>query len=114
MTTIRLPWPPKGLQPHAKGHWAPKAKATAQYREWARLAALEAKVKPDPQAILVFTYHPPNQARRDVQNTHIQMKAVIDGIAAAMKVDDRLFRCRFPETFGEVVRGGLVLVEVLP
>lgn len=112
MTTITLPWPPAGLQPHAKGHWRPKAKATKAYRATTFWLAKEALVTANPQAILTFTYCPPDRRRRDAQNLPGMLKAAVDGIADAMGCDDHQFRCRFPEAFGDPVKGGSVIVEI--
>ena len=110
--TITLPWPSKALHAHAKGHWRPKAAATKAYRRVAWLLALEARVTPDPAAVLAFTYHPPDLRRRDCQNMPQAMKAVVDGIADAMNCDDNKFRVRYPEAFGDPVKGGRIVVEV--
>jgi crossover junction endodeoxyribonuclease RusA len=112
MTRIVLPWPPAALQPHAKGSVWPKIKATKAYRQAAFWIAREAGVRPDPTAVLTVTYHPPDRARRDCQNMHGRTKALIDGIADAMGCDDNGFRVRFPDSFGAVVKGGAIIVEV--
>lgn len=112
IVTLTLPWPHKDLTPHAKGNWRPKAKATKAYRELAFWLSKEAGVKADLQAILTFTYHPPNLARRDVQNMHGRLKAAIDGIADAMGCDDNRFRPRFPDHFAAPVKGGAIIVQI--
>jgi crossover junction endodeoxyribonuclease RusA len=111
-TTIRLPWPPGGLQPHAKGSWRPKAKATKAYREAAFWLAKEARVERDPNAVLTFTYLPPDRRRRDAQNLPGMLKPAVDGIAQAMGCDDNGFRCRFPDRFDEPTKGGAVVVQI--
>lgn len=112
MSTITLPWPPKALTPHAKGHWRPKAAATKTYRATACVLTKAARLDCNPNARLVFRFHPPNRARRDLHNLPIQMKAAIDGIADAMGCDDHGFRCAWPETFDEPIKGGAVIVTV--
>lgn len=109
---ITLPWPSSKLNGHAKGYWRPKAESTKLYRRDVWALALEAKVKRCPTARLVFTYHPPNLAKRDCQNMPGMLKAAVDGIADAMGCDDHLFRCAWPETFAAPVKGGAVLVDV--
>jgi crossover junction endodeoxyribonuclease RusA len=109
---VVLPWPPKGLQPHAKGHWRPKAKATKAYRAEARKRAEAVGVARDPGAVLTITCHPPDRRRRDCQNMPSQLKAAIDGIADAMGCDDKGFRVRFPEAFAEPVADGSVVIVV--
>ncbi|AHD00465.1 hypothetical protein [Leisingera methylohalidivorans] len=109
---IKFPWPPKGLQPHAKGHWRPKAAATKAYRLTSAWHAQLARLQPDPGVVLDFTFCPPNRLRRDLQNMPGQMKPLIDGIADAMGVDDHGFRCLWPVEFGPVEKGGAVYVEI--
>jgi crossover junction endodeoxyribonuclease RusA len=111
MTRISFPWPPAALTPHAKGSPWPKINATKKYRYEAKVLATLANVPSSPTARLVFTYHPPRRGS-DVQNVHGRLKALIDGIADAMGVDDKNFRCAFPEVFAEPVKGGAVIVEV--
>lgn len=110
-TRISFPWPPAALTPHAKGSPWPKINATKAYRYQAKILATIAKVPACPTARLVFTYHPPRRGS-DCQNVHGRLKALIDGIADAMGVDDKAFRCAFPETFADPVKGGAVVVEV--
>jgi crossover junction endodeoxyribonuclease RusA len=113
---IRLSWPPGVLNGHAKGHWRPKAKATKAYRREAFFAALAQSVKKieTERPYLKFTYHPPDRRRRDVSNTHIAMKPAIDGICNdAMGIDDSFALIRYPLEYGEVVKGGCVMVEVM-
>lgn len=113
---IRLSWPHKDLQPHAKGHWAPKARATKAARDEAFWAAREAAVATDPMAILQFTFHPPSGpgGRPDVTNMPHRCKAAIDGIAEAMGCDDRDFQPIWPANLSEPVKGGCVLVHIKP
>lgn len=110
--TIRLPWPPGGLHPHAKGHWHRKAGATKRYRADAHWLARAAGVSRDPEAVLTFTYQPPDHRRRDAQNMPGMLKAAVDGIADAMGCDDNRFRCRFPDRFDDPVPGGAILVQI--
>lgn len=111
-TTLMIPWPHIDLTPHAKGGWRKKTRATKRQRTDTFWLAKEAKVPRIPDAILTFAYHPPNLARRDVQNMHGRLKGAIDGIADAMGCDDHLFRCRFPDHFAEVRTGGAIIITV--
>lgn len=113
--TIRLSWPSPKLHSHVKGHWRGKAAATAAYRNEAAWTAKAARVPRDPNARLIFAFAPPDRRRRDLHNLFgPASKAIIDGIADAMGCDDNKFRCRFPETFDERVKGGAVHVTVEP
>lgn len=111
--TIRMPWPPRALSSNgAHGHWAKRAAATKRYRADAHWLAAAAGVGSDPEAVLTFKYLPPDHRRRDLHNMPAMLKACVDGIADAMKVDDNRFRCRFPDAFGDPVPGGAILVQI--
>lgn len=112
LVSMQLPWPPAALQPHAKGHWHAKARATKAYRRSVAWLAKAANVPRDPAAIVSFAYCPPDLRRRDAQNMPSMLKAAVDGIADAMGCDDNKFRVRFPEAFAEPVKGGAVLVTI--
>lgn len=111
---LRLSWPPKPLWQNARTHWSARAKAVRAYRQEACAVALQQSIKrlntTTPR--LVFTFHPPDKRRRDLQNMPSTQKAAIDGIADAMGCDDHGFRCVWPETFSKPVKGGCVLIEV--
>ena len=111
---IRISWPDPKLQSNARGHWKPKADAVKAYRAEAFYMAKQAGVDAIPSAHLEFTFYQPNQRRRDLHNLPSAMKAVIDGIADAMGVDDNKFKCRWPEEFAGVVHGGAVVVRIRP
>ena len=107
--TIRLSWPNKILSSNSRTHWAPIADAKRAYRNEAWAVMLDANVKGN---TLEFTYHPPDKRKRDAQNVPHMLKSAIDGIADGMRVDDNSFRCIFPSTFAEPVKGGCVVVEI--
>jgi crossover junction endodeoxyribonuclease RusA len=65
-----------------------------------------------PDAEVMFTFYPPDNRRRDIQNMPGMMKAYIDGIADAMGCDDHGFRPHFPSQFGATTPGGMVKVIV--
>jgi len=67
-----------------------------------------------PNAILEFSFHPPDNRRRDVQNMPATVKGAIDGIADAMGCDDSGFRPVFPTEFGANAKGGCVLIHIKP
>lgn len=110
--TITLPWPPRALNGHAKGHWRPKATATKKYRAVAHQWGRVKRVPKLPGAVLQFEFHPPDRRRRDIQNMPAMMKPAIDGVADAMGCDDNGFRPRFPDQFEEPVKGGKVVVTI--
>lgn len=109
MTRITLPWPHRNLSSNARVHWRRRADAVKGYRQDAHTLAKVARASGD---TLDFTFHPPNNIRRDAHNMPHMMKAAIDGIADAMGRDDSEFRCIFPSKFSEVVKGGAVVVTI--
>ena len=112
MTRVVVSWPARALQPHAKGHWRAKARATKAYRQEAAWAARATKVQPDPRAVIHVEFYPPDNRRRDLHNMPSMVKAAIDGVADAMGCDDNRFRVRWPDEFGPVVQGGCVVMTV--
>lgn len=110
-----LPWPDKVLSSNARVHWAVKARATKAAREYAWAVTLNATgaiKKSWPGARLALTFNPPDKRRRDEQNCIISAKALIDGIADALGIDDSKFRISY--AMGEPVKGGAVRVEIRP
>jgi hypothetical protein len=90
---IRLDWPPSSLSGHAKGHWRGKSSVTGKHREWARAATLAANVPPiaaTGDIRLGITFFPPDR-RGDRTNYPNRIKPALDGIADALKVNDRRF-----------------------
>ena len=105
---IVLPFPSSILSGHAKGNgqWA-KIKATKDHRELARLATLEAEPSVPEQGDICITVRivPPND-RGDRVNYPNRLKPYWDGIADAMKVNDKRFNPFF--IFAEIERPGRV------
>jgi hypothetical protein len=113
--SIILPWPPKELSPNyrSRSHW-PKTRATKKARGWARLATLENKpeIPAEGDIRLVATCHPPTAHARDGDNLNASLKAYLDGIADALKVNDSRFKLQEP-IFAEPVPKGKVIVSVV-
>lgn len=113
--TVTLPWPTPKLSPNARVHWAPLAKAKAEYRlacfSLCREAGLNAGMFGDSDEImLTLEFVPPNRARRDADNCLASMKAGIDGISDALQLDDSRFVFR-PKLVKDRI-GGYVFVTV--
>ncbi len=106
---FELPFPPASLSGHNKGHWHSKSGIVAKHREWARLATLAARpVVPATGDIRIsFTFYSPDR-RGDRCNFPNRLKPAIDGIAQALKVNDKRFLPAYH--FGEPVLGGKVVV----
>jgi crossover junction endodeoxyribonuclease RusA len=110
---IRLVWPPSALSGHAKGHWHDRDKAALvkKHRAWAHVATLEARpvVPASGDIALRITFVPPDR-RSDRTNMPNRMKAAIDGIADALRINDRRFDPSY--VFLPPCKPGWVLVEV--
>ena len=111
---IRLSWPDKDLWQNRRPHWRDARRAARAARKEAWAVAKGQSITTIPNATLKFSFHPPNKIRRDIQNVPATMKAAIDGIADAMGCDDNGFRPEFPSEFSDVVKGGCVLIHVIP
>ena len=112
---IELPFPPASLSGHNTGHWRSKSGIVAKHREWARLATL-ASAPPCFHSIermgdirLSITFYPPNR-RGDRTNYPNRMKAYFDGIADALKVNDRRFVPSYH--FAEPVKNARVTILI--
>jgi crossover junction endodeoxyribonuclease RusA len=113
--TVELPWPPEALSPNARGHWSVKHRATKNYRKDCAILALIAKLKAPPGDD-VFTiqveFTPPGRYAYDRDNLLARFKAGADGLADAMKVDDRRFNLVPCYRFDEPVPAGRVVVSI--
>lgn len=115
MTQIILPWPAKELSPNgSQGNYHGKAKARAKQKETAYWAAKlkKAPAFPEGNIPITLTFCPPNNIRRDLDNLLAMSKGLVDGLCEAWRIDDTRLR---PITidFGDVRRGGAVIVEVV-
>jgi crossover junction endodeoxyribonuclease RusA len=108
---IELPFPPATLSGHNTGHWRAKSAIVKQHRYWARLATLAACVPvPDDGDIrLSVTFYPPDK-RGDRVNFVNRCKPYFDGIADALKVNDRRFLPSFH--YAEPVKNARVVFVI--
>ena len=87
---IILPWPPTGLSPNARLHWAKLARLKKQYRAvcagQARIHGARA-IKADALHITV-EFVPPTRRAFDLDNALARMKSGFDGLADVLGVDD--------------------------
>lgn len=108
-----LPWPPAGLSPNARLHWAALSKLKKQYREACRLQVLAQGAQPMQGCLRVqLEFVPPNRRKRDWDNLVASMKSGLDGLADALQVDDSQFVLSFHVVPDQVA--GLVRVSVEP
>lgn len=90
---IVLPFPPSSLSGHQGGHWRDKAAIVRKHRDWARVAALAAKLAVtdgEGDIRVAVAFFPPDR-RGDRCNYPNRMKPYFDGLADALKVNDRRF-----------------------
>jgi hypothetical protein len=110
-TLIVLPFPPASLSGHAKGQWWDKSGPTAKHRQWACLATIAASPPaPCDGDVRLHVHFVPPDRRGDRVNFWNRMKPAIDGIAAAMKINDARFLPSM--SFGAPEKPGRVEVTV--
>ena len=112
MISFPVSWPHKALSPNSRVHWVVKARATAGDRFAAKVNARVAgahKLKLDRPAVKL-TFRPPDRRRRDQDNLIASCKAILDGIAEALGIDDSRFVLTFE--VGEPARGGRIDVTI--
>lgn len=112
---IELPWPDKHLNPNNRAHWRVKAQHKRAQRELAYWITITTGVmrqpRPGPGALeLALTFYPPDCRPRDLDNCLASCKSLVDGIADALGVNDRMFSYRLKR--GDTRKRGAVLVEI--
>lgn len=116
MISISISWPAPALWQNRRVHWSKRAASASLYRAEARVTTQCQLgfdyVRTSDSPRLTFRFHPPDKRRRDLQNMPATAKSAIDGIADALGCDDQHFRCVWPETWGEVIKGGKVQIEI--
>ena len=96
MLKFDLPWPDSSLGPNRmKGtHWAAAHKAKTSARETAFTLTKIAKkgyTAPAGELSLKLVFVQPNKTRMDLDNLLASMKSGLDGVAAALRIDDVVF-----------------------
>lgn len=112
MSTITFGWPSKDLSPNSRGHWSKKARAAKAYRADCFYLTKEAGIVApvDGPIRLIVEFVPPDRRPRDLDNMLSSCKALFDGMAEALKVNDKRFTMTI--SVSEQV-GGMVKVQVL-
>lgn len=108
---ITFGWPSKHLSPNARVHWAVRSKKAKEYRAACYVNALAAKplIDWDGDIHLWIDYYPPDRRARDQDNMISSSKALFDGLADALKVNDKRFRLH-PYVRKEV--GGMIKITI--
>jgi crossover junction endodeoxyribonuclease RusA len=111
---LTLPWPDKRLSPNARVHFRELARVKKSAREesaWETVMQLSPTTRgaialESERIPMVVTFFPPDRRQRDDDNAIAAFKSLRDGIADALKVDDRRFRPEYhfadPEAPGRV------------
>jgi crossover junction endodeoxyribonuclease RusA len=116
---VRLAWPAHELSPNARVHHMTHARAKKAAKRQAHFAAWEAHwhlqrdlVAGDAPLQVHLRFVPPYHRARDEDNAVASMKAALDGLAAALCIDDRRFRITHELARDQV--GGFVEVSISP
>jgi hypothetical protein len=108
---IELPFPSASLSGHNDGNRWAKAPIVSKHREWA-LRATQAVMPAIPETgdiRVSTTFYPPDN-RGDRINFPNRMKPYFDGIADALKVNDKRFLPAFH--FAEPCKNGRVVIVI--
>lgn len=99
MIPLRLPFPPRSLFPNRKNgkHWSSTANAKAVSRNDGMMLAKSWRqttgFKPSPDARYgVYIAFEVARDNKDVDNMHAACKALLDGVAIGLGVNDKQFR----------------------
>lgn len=108
---LTLPWPPTGLSPNARLHWAKLAKLKKSYRTACAYQAISQgakRIKAD-RLHLTITFVPPTRRAYDLDNALARMKSGLDGLSDALGVDDKHWAITIQKGDGI---GGMVKVKI--
>ena len=117
MIEIVLGWPPSDLSPNARLHWAKLAKAKKSYRQKCNTVSKHQlkKYKYDElpeKLVLEMTFIPPDRRNYDRDNLVARMKSGIDGLADALRINDKRFNTVI-STMDTDYLGGFVRIRIL-
>ena len=105
-------WPAKALHQNARVHFMVRAKAAKKARADAHWATMQAQV-PTTHTRLIVEFYPPARPgpTPDVQNIIGACKPLIDGIADALRVDDRHLLIDWPPRHAQREGAGIIRVR---
>jgi crossover junction endodeoxyribonuclease RusA len=106
---VNLPWFPATLSPNARKHWAEVAEAKKRYRMacWAltRESVGNPMLPEQGEIHIKIEFFPPTNRKYDLDNLLASIKAGLDGVADALRVDDSRFTltiCKRQEVRGMI------------
>lgn len=95
MIELVLGWPPSDLSPNKRLHWAKVANVKAKYRQACWGVTLEQIGAKQTNLIgplhLTLTFVRPDRRDYDRDNLVARMKSGLDGVADALKINDKQF-----------------------
>lgn len=97
---VTLPWPPSTLNPNARLHYQALARAKKSYRHACTILAMQAGAREFGAAArgyrldVLVSLVPPDKRARDTDNMVASLKAGLDGLADALRIDDRHFNLK--------------------
>lgn len=96
---LELPYsrPPKGLSANYRGHWAPKAKSTAEVRALVVALARNADIPTMGRMQVELVWVVTDNRKRDADNVFPLLKAAADGLASDRGVSAHLVPDDSPE-----------------
>jgi crossover junction endodeoxyribonuclease RusA len=113
---IKFPYPPKELNPNYKCHWSIKAEYKAQQKHdayYITKRALNAQEFTGTTFCMSLVFHPPDKRTRDLDNVEAACKSLFDGMCQALGIDDSQIKKNGGKEWGDVVKGGEVVVNIL-
>ena len=118
MITVELPWPSADLNPNGRVHHMALHRARKKAGNVARMLTREAMGRDilpgsfSGRVAVSITFHPKTAHRRDVDNLIASLKGQLDGIAAALGIDDSAFD--LTAVMGEKRNPAVVVVTLTP
>ena len=113
---VELPWPPIKSSPNgSQGDWRGKARAGRDYKRdcWAVIKAAGIAPMSAGEVEVNIIFCPPDNRRRDLDGCLTRAKRGLDALSEAIGVDDSRWNVITLER-GDKVRGGSVIVSVMP
>jgi crossover junction endodeoxyribonuclease RusA len=112
---IELGWPAKALNPNSRDHFMTVSRLKRAAKDcayWATKSVVPPAYAHDGTRIgFGVTAYPPDKRARDDDNLIASLKATRDGVAAALKTDDKLFDQK-PIQWGEPVHHGKIVITL--
>jgi hypothetical protein len=107
---LTFPWFPKELNPNSSCHFHVKAKKKAIYKNECYWLTKMANLPKGEYTQLHIVFHKPNRRHMDLDNMLASLKIGLDGMCAALEIDDRCFKKITIEIADSIA--GMVNIEI--